>query len=262
MPLMENLEGFENVSPFIQWAIFIVGCLIAVVAVISLLISFWLFIKYITFNRRNNSANLSGKAAARKILDENGLQKIKVSTFGSLLFGNSYSHYFNKVRLRRLTADKTSITSLAMGAEKAALAVLDKEGDKDMRARVALTPLMYLGPVAFIPIIVVGIALDLIMFNFTGIATLIAAILGIGIYAVSFALSVQTLKTEKKAQERAYDMLKEYDMATDEELGMMKELFKLYNIQYINDIVMELLQLIMRLLQLIAKLQQGAASND
>lgn len=146
MPLLENLEEFKNVSYPIQWAIFIVGCLIAIVAIIAGIISIWLFIKYIKYNRKENSAHLSGGEAARKILDQNGLRNIKVSVLGSLLFGNSYSHYFKKVRLRRLTTDKKSITSLAMGAEKSALAILDKEGDKDMKARVLLTPLMYFGP--------------------------------------------------------------------------------------------------------------------
>lgn len=262
MPLLENLEEFKNVSTAIQWAIFIVGCLIAVVAVIAGIISIWLFIKYIKFNRKENSANLSGGEAARKILDQNCLQHINVSTFGSLLFGNSYSHYFKKVRLRRLTADKKSITSLAMGAEKSALAILDKEGDKDMKARVLLTPLMYFGPIAFIPIVAVGVAIDIFLMNFTGVASIIAAILGLGVYAISFVLSIKTLKTEIKAQNRACQILKQEKMATEEEIGMMQELFKVYNIQYINDIILEFLQLIMRALQLIAKAQQAFSSDN
>ena len=262
MPLLENLEEFNNVSPALQWAIFIVGCLIVAVAAVAVSVSIWLFVKYITYNRRVNSANLSGSEAARRILDKNGLQHIGVSVFGSLLFGNSYSHYFKKVRLRRLTADKTSVTSLAMGAEKSALAVLDKEGDKDMRARIILTPLMYFGPIAFIPIVAIGVAIDIFLLNFSGVATIIAAILGLGIYVISFVLSVKTLKTERKAQERACVILKQENMATDEEIEMMKDLFKLYNIQYINDIILEFLQLIMRVLQLVAKLQQNSASNN
>ena len=181
---------------------------------------------------------------------------------GSLIFGNSYSHYFKKVRLRRLTANKKSITSLAMGAEKSALAILDKEGDKDMKTRVALTPLMYFGPVAFIPIIVIGIAIDILLLQFSGVATFVAAVLGLGIYAISFVLSVKTLKTERKAQEKACQILEQDNMATGEEIEMMRELFKLYNIQYINDIILEFLQLIMRVLQLVAKAQQTFSSNN
>ncbi len=263
MPFLQQFEQFQNVSPAVQWAIFIVGCLIVVVGAISVCISLWLSIKYFVYNRRMNSRGLSGKDAARRILDKHGLQHIKVSVVGSMLFGNSYSHYFKKVRLRRLTTKKPSITSLAMGAEKSALAILDKEGDKDMRTRVVLTPLMYLGPFAFVPIVAIGVAIDVILFSFTGVATTIAAVLGLGIYSISFVLSVMTLKTEKKAQDRACTILKQEDMATDEEIEMMRQLFKLYNIQYINDIVLEFLQLLMRILQIIAKVQSSnSASNN
>ena len=262
MPLLENYEEFQNVSPALQWAIFIVGCLILVVAVISCAIAIWLWIKYVKFNRKNNSMNISGGDAARMILDRNGLHHIRVSVIGSMLFGNSYSHWFKKVRLRRLTARKASITSLAMGAEKSALAILDKEGDKDMKTRIYLTPLMYLGPIAFIPLVVIGVAIDLILFNFSGVATVVTTIIGLAIYSISFVLSVMTLKTEKKAQAKACEILRQENMATNEEIDMMRELFRLYNIQYVNDIVLEFLQLLMKVLQLVAKIQQNSSNND
>ena len=261
MPLLQDLEEFQNVSPALQWAIFIVGALIAVVAVIAICISIWLAIKYIVYNRRQNSANLTGGEAARKVLDANGLKHIKVSTFGSLLFGNSYSHYFKKVRIRRLTKNKTSITSLAIGAEKASLAVLDKERDPDMVTRVRLTPLIYFGPIAFIPIVAIGVVIDIIMFNFSGVATFIAAAVGILLYVISLVLSIKVLKTEVKAQKRALEILQAENLATDEELDMMKELYKIYNIQYVNDIIMEFLQLIMRVLEIIAKAQNNFSKN-
>ena len=262
MPLLQDLPQFKNVSPSIQWAIFIVGCLIVVVAAISVFISIWLAIKYYKYNHRMNSRNITGADAARRILDDNGLRNIRVSVVGSLLFGNSYSHYFKKVRLRRLTTNKPSVTSLAMGAEKSALAILDKEGDPDMKTRVRLTPIMFFGPFAFIPIIVIGVLIDVIMFNFKGTATLIAAGLGLLFYVISFVLSVMTLKTEKKAQERACEILKEKNMATSEEISMMRELFHLYNIQYINDIILEFLQLLLKILEIVAKVQNRSGSNN
>jgi len=256
------MEGFQNVSPALQWAMFIVACLIILVGIVAVFISIWLTIRYIVYNRRNNAFNLSGREAARRILNDNGLQHIKVSTFGSLLFGNSYSHYFKKVRLRRLTANKTTITSLAMGAEKSALAILDKEGDKDMRTRIILTPLMYFGPFAFIPLILIGVIIDIILFNFSGVVTTIAIALGLGVYVVSFMLSIMTLKTEKKAQAMACEIMRRENLATEEEIGMMQELYKLYNIQYVNDVILEFLQLIMKVLQFIAKLQAKGKNND
>ena len=83
-------------------ALAIVGCLIAIVGAYALVVSVWLMVKYVRFNRLENSAGLTGQEVARKILDANGLNHIGVKVTGSFIFGNSYSHYFKKVRLRRV----------------------------------------------------------------------------------------------------------------------------------------------------------------
>ena len=233
----------------LEIALLIVGALIVIVGIASCLVSLWLVIKYYRFNRRTNSLGLTGIEVARKILDDNGLQHIKVKRTGSLLFGNSYSHYFKKVRLRGFIRHETSLTSMGMGAQKAALAILDKEGDPDMKKRIRLVPLVTFGPFAFIPLIAVGALLDYFVFNGSGVCTLALGGLGLIFYVYSIVLSVMTLKTEKKAQNKAYEILRSYN-AKEEELTALKELFRLYNIQYINDIILSSLELIYTALEI------------
>ena len=245
----------------LEIALVIVGILIAIVGLYSLVVSVWLMIKYIKFNKKENSAGLTGQEVARKILDANGLNHIAVKTTGSLLFGNSYSHFFKKVRLRRMTRHERSLTSLGMGAQKASLAVLDKEGDPDMKKRIRLYPLITFGPYAFIPLIIVGFVLDYFVFNQTGAMTLIFAAIGLAFYVYAIVLSVLTLKTEKKAQEKAYSILKRESLATEAELSSLKELFHLYNVQYINDIILASLELIYVILQILIALNGNSSSN-
>ena len=234
----------------LEIALAIVGALIVVVAMVSGVVSIWLSIKYFRFNRRENSLGLTGIEIARKILDDNGLEHIGVKRTGSLLFGNSYSHYFKKVRLRGLIRHEKSLTSVGIGAQKAALAILDKEGDPDMKKRIRLVPLITFGPFAFIPLVLVGAVLDYFMFNGNGVCTLALGALGLLFYAYSVVLSVMTLKTEKKAQNKAYDILHNDYNITDEELSAIKELFHLYNIQYVNDIILSSLELIYTALEI------------
>jgi Zn-dependent membrane protease YugP len=234
----------------LEIALLIVGVLIVIVGLASGITSIWLTIKYFRFNRRENSLGLTGIEIARKILDDNGLEHIKVKRTGSLFFGNSYSHYFKKVRLRGFIRHETSLTSIGLGAQKAALAILDKEGDEDMKKRVRLVPLMTFGPFAFIPLLLIGGALDFFVFNGSGICTLALGTVGLLFYVYAIVLSVLTLKTEKKAQERAYDILKREYHITNDELAALKELFHLYNIQYINDIILSVLELIYTLLEI------------
>ena len=262
MPLFENLEEFKNVNPALQWAIFIVGLLIVLVAVFSTIVSIWLAVKYVRYNRNENKAGINGEQTARKILDKNDLSHIKVSVVGSLMFGNSYSHFFKKVRLRRWTVKKNSISSMAMGAQKSSLAILDKEGDKDMKTRIILTPFIYFGPLMFLPILIIGVFIDILLFSFSGFVTVIAAALGLLFYLASFVMSLMVLKTEVKAQKKALEILEKDGLATLEERDMMKDLFKLYNIQYVNDLILEFLELILRVLMLVAKIQNSSSSSS
>lgn len=244
----------------LEIALIIVGVLIAIVGIVSGITSIWLIVKYFRFNRRENSLGLTGIEIARKILDDNGLEHIKVKRTGSLLFGNSYSHYFKKVRLRGLIRHETSITSIGLGAQKAALAILDKEGDEDMKKRIRLVPLITFGPFAFIPLILIGGLLDFFVFNGSGICTLVLGAIAVLFYVYSVVLSVSTLKTEKKAQNRAYEILERDYHITDEELSALKELFHLYNIQYINDIILSSLELLYMILE-IALAVKGNVDN-
>jgi Zn-dependent membrane protease YugP len=137
-----------------------------------------------------------------------------------------------------------------MGAQKASLAILDKEGDPDMRKRIRLVPIIMAGPFAFIPLIAIGALLDFFVFSESGVCTLVFGGLGILFYAYSLVLSVLTLKTEKKAQERAYEILgRDYGMREDE-LVALKELFHIYNVQYINDIILAALELVYYVLKI------------
>ena len=235
----------------LEIALMIVGALIVVVGGVSGVIQLWLIVKYYKYNRIENSARMTGMEIARSILDANGLQKIKVKRTGSLLFGNSYSHYFKKVRLRGLIRHETSLTSIGMGAQKAALAILDKEGDRDMKKRIRLVPIITFGPFMFIPLVLVGIALDFFVFDGnSGVCTLVLGAVGLLFYVYSIVLSVLTLKTEKKAQERAYVILQQNYGITDQELNALKELFHLYNIQYVNDIILASLELLYTALEI------------
>lgn len=256
-------EHAVGVSDGIIIAMGIIAGLLVIVSIFAMVVSICLAISYMKYNRTKNSAGLTGEQVARQLLDKNGLQNIRVSKTGSILFGNSYSHYFKKVRLRRLTWKKDSVTSLSMAAQKSSLAVLDKEGDPDMRRRIRLTPLIYIGPLTFVPMIIIGALLDLYVFTSSnGKWVIILSVIGLVFYLLSFIMSILVLKTEKKAQARAIELMRNDGLATEAEIEMSKKLFRLYNIEYINDMVIALLELIYRALQIIAYVQNNNATSS
>lgn len=253
-------------SDGIAIAMFVVVCLIAVFALIGVGISIRLWFIYHRLNKTKNSCGLTGEEAARKILDNNGLEHIKVKCTGSLLWGNSYSHVFKKVRLRRFTYKKDSVTSLAMAAQKSSLAVMDKEGDPIMKTRNILYPLQILGPFLFLPLVVIGVLIDIFIIAKNGggnnfICTFICAGIGLLLYATSFALTVVILKAETKAQAKSIEILRSEKLATEQEIEEIKGLYKVYNLEYVNNMILAFLELLLRVLQIVAA-AQGSASRS
>ncbi|MBP5342763.1 zinc metallopeptidase [bacterium] len=253
-------------SDGIAIAMLVVGFLIVIFGFVGVGISIVLFFRYFRLNRTKNSCGLTGEQVARKILDDNGLENIKVKCTGSLIWGNSYSHFFHKVRLRRLIHKKKSITALAMASQKSALAIMDKENDPIMKTRNTLIPLQLFGPLMFLPLIVVGVVIDFVLAFINGtepsfIGTFIAAGLGVAFYVVSFALTAVILKAETKAQARSIEILREDGLATEEEIENIRDLYKIYNLEYINNMILAFLELILRVLQIIAS-AQGSSSRS
>jgi Zn-dependent membrane protease YugP len=259
----QNSDGkLEGVSNGIIAAMIVVVGLLIIVSVFALIVDLSLAFRYHKYNKTQNSINKTGEQVARELLDKEGLQNIAVKATGSILFGNSYSHYFKKVRLRRLTWKKTSVSSLAMACQKSSLAVLDKEGDKDMKTRIAITPLIYFGPLAFVPLILIGVLLDYIIFKSNGVVTIVFLSIASLIYILSFVMSILVLKTEKKAQTRALKIMEKDRLATAEEQEMCRKLFHLYNIEYVNDMIVSLLELIYYVLQIVGYAQSGSFSSS
>jgi Zn-dependent membrane protease YugP len=259
----QNSEGrLDGVSDGIVLAMAVVVGLLVIVSIFALIVEITLAIRYHAYNKKQNSLNKTGEQIARELLDKEGLKDIAVKATGSILFGNSYSHYFKKVRLRRLTWKKASVSSLAMACQKSSLAVLDKEGDKDMKTRIILTPMIYFGPLAFVPLIVVGVLLDILIFKSNGTATIVFLALATLFYILGFVMSLLVLKTEKKAQTRALEIMKKDQLATPEEQDMCVKLFHLYNIEYVNDMVISLLELIYYVLQIVGSIQGGSFSSS
>lgn len=70
------------------------------------------------------------------------------------------------------------------------------------------------------------------------------------------------LKTEKKAQNKALEILANDGLTTEEEREMMRQLFKLYNIEYINNMILALLELIYNILEIALRITSNSSSSS
>ena len=260
-------QNTGTTSDVIAIAMLVVMALIIVFGVIGIFISIVLWFKYHKLNKTKNSCGMTGLEVARKILDDNGLENIKVKATGSLIWGNSYSHYFHKVRLRRFTYKKDSVTSLAMAAQKSSLAIMDKEKDPIMKTRNILIPIQFFGPIMFLPLVIIGLLLDIFIAvsnnkepNF--LITFILAGVGVLFYVIAFILTGVILKAETKAQAKSIEILKQEKLATQEEIEQIKGLYKLYNLEYVNNMILAFLELVLRVLQIVAAVQGNSSRSS
>ncbi len=232
-------------SPVIPFVV-VVAALIVIISAFALMVAIWLSISYTKYNHQKNSIGKTGGDIARQVLDDQGLAKLKVVSSGSVLLGNSYSHLFRKIRLRRRLWSSDSVAALAAAVQVPCLAVLSDRDDADMKSRRRVTPLICLGPWALIPLMLVGWIVDLFT-SASGWWVIGSTVLAIFLYLLSLVLAFGALKTEKRAQSMALDLMADDALATTEELDQCKKLYRLYTVEYVNNMFLAPLELIYRL---------------
>ena len=208
-------------------------------------------------NRTNNSLGLSGGEYARKLLDQNGMPDVQVKKCGiirTILFGNHYSITKKTVYLRMLTINKPSLTSVAMAAQKVALAEQHKDGDAKMIVRSRLQGLGVFAPFLFVPLVFIGFLIDIFVLQ-TLLFSLIAAVVGLLFIIFGFIVTVLNIPVEKNAMKRALVLLE--SELTGEEITTVKKIFRSYMVEYILQFIIAIL----RIIQLILKILISARNS-
>ena len=137
----------------------------------------------------------------RALLDMNGLADVQVRTtgfFSSMFVGNTYKVSTKTVRLSWLTSRRATPTNLAIACKLVALAKLHRENVSGLGS-VAVNRWTSGLPILFLPLIVVGLIIDLISSGGIGIVTLIFSVFAFVILLVSLIISIVSVRVECKA---------------------------------------------------------------
>lgn len=118
-------------------------------------------------------------------LGYNDIKVEKSGFFRAAFFGNHYNPSKKTIYLRSSTYYGEHLTAIGLALQKVGLVIQDKRNSSSFRARWFLQKIALFGPVFFIPIVLAGAIADLVIFfvtggSFTGIFTLVAALLGFG----------------------------------------------------------------------------------
>ncbi|MEG2084806.1 MAG: zinc metallopeptidase [Clostridia bacterium] len=240
----------------VQILILIVGIAIVVVGIVGAVVYAMVHIRYFSYNRKKVESKKTGAEVAREMLDKHGLTSCEVKTpnfFRMIAFGNSYSHRKKTVYLRKGIYNRNTITAVAMACQKAGLAIEDSEDGAKFVKRQRYAIMSIVGPQSVIPLLFIGVALDLIVAFSTPIFTLIALVFALILFLSSLAFTWIQIPIEKRGVEIATEMIQKYNLVSDEEFEKIKKLYKVYILDFVLAFIMEILQVIKVILQFILK---------
>lgn len=156
------------------------------------------------YSRVPSERGMTGYAAARLILDSNGLQHVKIEK----VMGNLTDHYdptANVIRLSDSVHGECTVAAVGVAAHEAGHAVQFACGYKPIKIRSAIIPLTRIGSTFAFPLVLLGIFFS----------SPVLANLGVLLFGAAVLFQLVTLPVEFNASRRAIAALEESGM-TDE----------------------------------------------
>lgn len=193
-----------------------------------------------TFNRYSdvlNTRGLTGESAARRILDANGLQHIRIEHIQGELTDH-YSPKENVIRLSSSTYNSGSVAAIGVAAHECGHAVQHKVGYVPIKIRNSIVPIVNIGNSLSMPLFFIGILL--------GMTNL--ALFGAALFGLVLLFQLITLPVEINASRRAMKTLDEMDLLAGDELKGSKKVLTAAAMTYVASVASTALQLLRLLL--------------
>lgn len=223
--------------------------LVLIGIVLSLLASARVKSTFAKYERIRNSAGLTGRDAAERILHGAGIYDVRIERVS----GSLTDHYDprNKVlRLSDSTYHSTSVSAVGVAAHECGHAIQHAVNYAPIRWRGALVPVANFGSTIAWPLIMIGLFI-------TGDSS--SLLINLGIIAFSFAVlfHLVTLPVEFNASNRAIRILGSNGMMSKEEVGAVKKVLGAAALTYVASAATAILQLLRILI-----LTGGRRDND
>lgn len=172
---------------------------------------------YNAFRADKTSSNMTGYDTAVRLLRANDVEGISVEK----VEGELTDHYNPKkalVNLSESTYGDDSVASVAVAAHEIGHVLQKKNGYVPYKIRTALVPLANIGSFLAIPLVLLGIVLEIALAANKPGTGINVAMVGVAAYGLSTLFTLVTLPVELDASRRAKNMLIEEGILTDEEM--------------------------------------------
>lgn len=198
--------------------------------------------RYNKYKKMDASKNYRGKDIARKILDANGLQKVKVQEVS----GTLTDHYDPSNKTVNLSTDiyeGNSISSVAVAAHECGHAIQDKVGYKFLRIRHKLVPTVNICTKLGYVVIMIGLLAG--VFN--------VAMIGLILVGAILLFQLVTLPVEFNASSRAKKQLKELNLVNETDSTGISDMLFAAALTYVAALASSILQVLRLLLMILGR---------
>lgn len=195
------------------------------------------FQKYV---KVSNRTGMTGMQAARRLLDLNGLNNVKIEPISGNLTDH-YDHRNEVIRLSENVISGKSISAVSIAAHEVGHALQKKNGYAFFKFRDALaTPVSFAGKAAWI-LIVLGLILTQ-SYRFTGSYLILD--IGIVLFSLTTLFHLVTLPVELDASRRALNQLEEHGIIFHEEKSGARKVLGAAALTYVAALAVSVIQLL------------------
>lgn len=205
---------------------------LAPVMLLSLIAQMLVSSSFKKYSKINSQRGLTGREAARMILDQNGLRDVQIQQ----IQGNLTDHFdprSNVIRLSEPVYNSASIAAVGIAAHEAGHAVQHKTGYVFIKLRMAIIPVCNLGSSLAPILIIVGLLMNSLQLYYAGI---------IAFGAVAF-FQLVTLPVEFNASRRAVAILESNRTLSADELKGARKVLSAAALTYVAALLTSVMQI-------------------
>lgn len=193
----------------------------------------------------------SGYDTILRLMRANGVRGISIG----MVSGTLSDHYHpakHAVNLSESTYGSRSVAAVAVAAHEMGHVMQNQDGYGFYRLRTALVPVVNFGSKLAMPLVMVGLLLDMYSFSAGGDLGFQVAMLGVLLYGGSFLFALVTLPVELNASRRAARMLESEGILTRDELPAAREVLSAAALTYLASLLTSLVYFLRFLTRVLA----------
>ena len=211
--------------------------LIIPVLLLSLYFNFKVKGTFKKYNKVGNSRNITGAQMAQLLLEQNGLNSVKVEPTSGML-SDHYNPANKTIKLSENNFHGNSIAAVTVAAHEVGHAIQDGKSYSPLTVRSAIFPIAGLGSSLAFPMFFIGL-----IFSFPFLLNL-----GILFFAGAVLFHIVTLPVEFDASRRALVQLKSNNLLVDDEMVFAKKILSAAAMTYVAATLMAIVNLIRMLI--------------